>query len=279
MTPAVPAPRRALRMDDVGASTKRYEVYSNRSWRWGPLRVSGNWLFLKYLPGWKAWGPYREMIAGEWYEVLETLSAASARMTVAITAAWADRADRVTPFPARFPDQAEALKEGVRRGLIEVANHGLTHCVLEGNRFRPHWLTSNRVYHREFWEWVPLPVQDLHIRRAQDILQTYFGVPVVTFVPPGNVFTEGTLAIAERHGLRYLSCSRKPERAGNLVVLGNDDVVPFHDRDLVLNGVGWLRSLIDRHGAVQWCSVGELAAARHELGRDGFGASVISDAC
>lgn len=257
-----PARLLALRLDDVGASSKRYEVHSNRSWRWGPLRISGNWLFLKYLPGWKSGGPYREMHASEWCEVLEILREASARMTVAITAAWAERADRVTPFPERFPAQAEALKEGVRQGLIEIANHGLTHCVLEGNLFRPRWLSSNRVYHREFWEWVPLSVQELHIRRSQQILQDYFGVPVVTFVPPGNVYTEGTLAIAERCGLRYVSCATRPARLGNLVVLGNEDVVPFHDRDLVLNGVDWLRTLIHRQNGARCCSVAELGASR-----------------
>ena len=258
-----PAPSRllALRLDDVGASSKRYEVYSNRSWRWGPLRVSGNWLFLKYLPGWKNAGPYREMHAGEWHDVLKILSEAGARMTVAITAAWADRADRVTPFPERFPAEAEALKEGVRQGLIEIANHGLTHCVLEGNLFRPRWMSSNRVYHREFWEWVPLAVQELHIQRSQDILQKYFGVAVVTFVPPGNVYTADTLAIAERYGLRYVSCATSPARQGGVVVLGNKGVVPFHDRDLVLNGVGWLRALLDRETAVRYCSIADLAAS------------------
>jgi peptidoglycan/xylan/chitin deacetylase (PgdA/CDA1 family) len=252
----------ALRMDDVGAASKRYEVYSNRSWRAGPLRISGNWLFLKYLPGVKSWGPYRELTAVEWHEVFDILRAAHARMTVAVTAAWADRDDRVTPFPARFPAEAAALKEGVAEGLIEIANHGLTHCVLEGNLFRPRWMTGNRTYHREFWDWVPLPVQEQHIRQAQDILQGYFAVPVVTFVPPGNVFTEGTLEIAGRHGLRYVSCNAAPSTSGPLTVLGNEDVVPFHDRDLVLNGAGWLRALIDRQGSARCGTIAELAGSR-----------------
>lgn len=258
MTP--PADRRiALRLDDVGASSKKYEVYSNRSWRVGPLRVSGNWLFLKYLSNWKSAGPYREMHANEWYEVFDILTAASARMTVAITAAWADRADRVTPFPDRFPDEACALKEGVAHGLIEVANHGLTHCVLDGNRFHPRWMSSNREFHREFWDWVPLTVQEDHIRRSQQILQDYFGVPVVTFVPPGNVFTGGTLAIAERYGLRYVSCQTTPAQVGAVTVLGNEDVAAFHDRDLVLHGVAWLRRLLDRHSGARFCAVADLA--------------------
>lgn len=263
MSTALLTPRLALRLDDVGASSKQYEVYSNRSWRWGPVRVSGNWLFLKYLPGWKACGPYRELRAQEWHEVFGILRAASARMTVAVTAAWADRADRVTPFPVRFPAEAEALKAGVREGLIEIANHGWTHCVLEGNRFHPRWMSSNRTYHREFWDWVPLSVQEEHIRRSQDILQTWCGEPVVTFVPPGNVFTEGTLAIAERYGLQYVSCNTPPRVVGAMTVLGNENVAAFHDKDLVLQGVDWLRSLLNQHPGVDCCAVVDLAKYNH----------------
>jgi hypothetical protein len=236
-------------LDDVGASSKRYEVSRIR------IRVFGKRLVPRNLWG---WAPYREMHADEWRQVFDVLQGASARMTVAVTAAWADRSDRVTPFPVMFPRQAEALKDGVRLGRIEIANHGLTHCVLEGNRFRPRWMSSNRVYHREFWEWVPLAVHEQHLRRSQDILQEYFGVPVVTFVPPGNVFTQGTLDAAERCGLRYMSCQTEPQQVGKLRVIGNKDVLPFHDRDLVTNGVGWLQSLIERQGDARCCAVADL---------------------
>lgn len=249
----------ALRLDDVGASSKRYEVYSNRTWQTGPLRVSGNWLFLKYLPGVKQWGPYRELRADEWHQVFEMLRRASARLTVAVTATWAVRADRLIPFPERFPAQAEALREGVREGLIEVANHGLTHCVLEGNRFRPRWMSSNRAYHREFLDWVPPAVHEDHLRRSQDILKEYFQVPVVTFVPPGNVYTRDTLMLAERYGLRYVSCDATPGDVGRMRVLGNDRTIPFHDRDLVVNGIDWLRNLLARDDGARYCSVADLA--------------------
>jgi peptidoglycan/xylan/chitin deacetylase (PgdA/CDA1 family) len=154
------------------------------------------------------------------------------------------------------------LKEGVRRGLIEIANHGLTHCVLDRNLFRPHWFSSNRTYHREFWSWVHPTVQESHIRRSQEILQQYFEVPVVTFVPPGNVYTEKTLEIAGRHGLRYVSCDAPPGRVNGMTVLRTEDVVAFHDRDVVLNGVGWLQSLIARDAHTRFCSVAKLAAGR-----------------
>lgn len=244
--------RIALRVDDVGASSKQYQVSRIR------MRAFGKRLVPRNLWG---WAPYREMHADEWRQVFDLLQRASARMTVAVTAAWADRHDHVTPFPIQFPAQASALKEGVDQGLIEIANHGLTHCVLGGDLFRPRWMSSNRVYHREFLDWVAPSIHEQHIRRSQEILQSFFGVPVVTFVPPGNVFTEETLAIAERYGLRYVSCQTKPYRFGNLTVLGNESVVPFHDRDLVMNGVGWLQSLIDEQGDARCCAVADLMEA------------------
>lgn len=262
MTAAAATGLRALRMDDVGASTKRYEVYSKKSWGIGRARVSGNWLFLKYLPGLKAWGPYRELEADEWRAVIDLLERASASMTVAVTAAWADGSERVTPFPERFPAAAAALREGVRRGRIEIANHGLTHCVLDDDLFKPRWFSSNRPYHREFLPSVPLSVQERHIQRAQDILQQYFETPVVTFVPPGNVYSDATLDIAQRHGLRYVSCATPPRQHGAMTVIGNEDVVAFHDRDLVVGGVGWLGATLDGHPATRFCSVAELAARR-----------------
>ena len=54
----------ALRMDDVGAASKRNEVYGLT--RVAPraesaLPFPGSFLFLKYLPPIKRWGPYREL--------------------------------------------------------------------------------------------------------------------------------------------------------------------------------------------------------------------------
>ena len=43
----------ALRIDDIGASTKKFEVYSKLPF--------GNFLFLKYLYPFKAWAPYDEI--------------------------------------------------------------------------------------------------------------------------------------------------------------------------------------------------------------------------
>src|SRR3990172_2549317 len=117
-------------------------------------------------------------------------------MSVAVTAAWVNLDGTLTPFDQRFPGEAEILRAGVKAGRIEIANHGLTHCVLKNYAFRPSLRYSNRKAHREFLETVPLAVQEDHIRRSQELLQQTFGVDIVTFVPPGNAFIEATLDLA-----------------------------------------------------------------------------------
>jgi len=260
----------ALRLDDVGASTKKYEVYSTRAWK---IRIKGrtlkikgrkikfsvgNWLFLKYLPAFKAWGPYREMTTQEWYGVFDLLEQFHAKLTVAVTATWVESEHKLIPFPIRFPEEANALKEGLQQGLLEIANHGLTHCVLKNNVFKPKWFSGNRLYHREFWDWVPPEVHEEHIRRSQDILQTYFQTDIVTFVAPGNVFTDVTLEYAEKYGIRYVSCKTPPKMYKQLVIIGDEGVVPFHDREIVLYGIEWLRQLLAQQPSPQFCFVRDL---------------------
>ena len=239
----------ALRLDDVGAASKRHEVYGLTRLRVGPLALPfpGNLLVLKYLPPIKRWGPYRELSVSEWEAILAALDRAGARMTVAITAGWVETDGSITPFPQKFPDAAAVIRQGVRRARIEVANHGYTHCVLRDGLFRPRLFAGNREAHREFHDWLPAETHRDHICRAQDILEQFFGVRVVTFVPPGNVFSRTTLEVAVGAGIRYVSCL-DPGRYGAVAGLswvGGDDVVAIHDRDLVLDGMATLHRLLE----------------------------------
>jgi peptidoglycan/xylan/chitin deacetylase (PgdA/CDA1 family) len=252
----------ALRMDDVGASTKRYEIYSNKRWRVGPLEISGNWLFLKYLPGIRAWGPYRELRPGEFESIFAVLKKYDAVITIGVTAAWVNRDSSLTPFPEKYPAQAAVLREGIQAGLVEIANHGLTHCVLGGYAFRPAWRHSNRKAHREFWPHVPVATHEEHIRQAQDILQDTFGVEVITFVPPGNVFTQDTLEIAARYGLRIVSCEAPPQEHPQISFIGNENVLAFHDREIVLEGTAWLEGQLAANRERKFCFVRDLAQKR-----------------
>ncbi len=254
----------ALRIDDVGASSKQYEVYSYWRLRLGPITLRGNWLFLKYLPPFRRWGVYREMTANEWERVLAILRRHNARLTVAITACWVKDENEQIPFPRMFPRQAEVINAGVREGLLEIANHGLTHCVSVGNAFKTRWFSGNRNQHREFWDWLPRQHHEEHIRRSQEILQDYFGPAIVTLVPPGNVFSSATLDAAMVHGLRYVSCATEPRVYSGIEVLGEENTVAFHDRDLVLNGMGYLEELLERYASHSFQFVRELPLAHSD---------------
>jgi peptidoglycan/xylan/chitin deacetylase (PgdA/CDA1 family) len=255
---------RALRMDDVGASSKRYEVYSTWRVRRGPLLVDGNWLLLKYLPPFQHWGPYRELTARDWLAILQALERSDARLTVAVTAGWVNADGTIVPFPVKHPSAAAVIREGVEQGLLEVANHGYTHCVLKDRAFRPRLFSSNRQYHREFWPWVPEQVQDAHIRMSQDILSRWIRRDIVTFVPPGNVFADFTLELARKYGLRHVSCSAAPADAPGLTFVDPATVVGFHDRDLVRGSIDWLHTLLAANAGYTLSFVKTLAARSSE---------------
>lgn len=236
-----------LRMDDVGAASKRHEVYGLTRLKVGRLSLPfpGNWLWLKYRPPFRCWGPYRELSATEWREILELLAVTCARMTLGVTAAWVEDDGTLTPFPKKFPAAAEAIREGVAAGLLEVANHGLTHCLLAERAFLPRAFAGNRASHREFYDFIPDEVQDAHIASAQEILGDAFRVEVFTFVPPGNLLQPVTMEIARRHGLRFLSYRAPTTLDGVLPIIGDDHGVVFHDRDVVLGRIGWLRARLE----------------------------------
>ncbi len=90
------------------------------------------------------------------------------------------------------------------------------------------------------------------------ILQDYFQVPIVTFVPPGNVFTDETLEIATRYGLKFVSCNTVPRQHEDMVVVGDEGVFPFHDRDIVYGGTEWLHRCLLENADASFCFVSDL---------------------
>lgn len=247
--------RIALRMDDVFASSKRYEVYGREG---VPL---SNFLFIKYLPGIAKWGPYRELNVAQWQEIIELLLRFKSKITLGITAAWVEKDNSLVSFYKKYPAEAGIIRDGVKAGVIEPANHGLTHCVV--GRHRPRLFTSNRKYHREFWDWVPLYVQEEHLRRSQEELTEYFSYPVVTFIPPGNVWGNETLAIAAKYGLKYISCYGADNLVGSNVALRpipEKAVISFHDREIALFGVNWLENLLKAQEGNKVVSLAEMGA-------------------
>lgn len=252
----------ALRLDDVGAASKQHEVYGTTRVAVGRWRVPfpGNFLFLKYLPPVKRWGPYRELGAAEWERVLGGLEARGSRMTVAVTAGWVEADGRVVPFPRKFPAAAATIRQGVERGFLEVANHGYTHCVLQDRLYLPRAFKGNREFHREFYDWIPEKTHREHVVRAQAILEEFFARRVVTFIPPGNVLSRRTVAALAEVGIRYLSC-RDAARWGpvqGMTFVDDSRVVTMHDRDLVLGGVETLEGLLRNRQGTQLVTIREI---------------------
>lgn len=230
----LPRSPRALRIDDIGASSKHHLYYAKRRFaNLGPLRD-------RRLFG--HWAPYREMTALDWDQIFVLLRRYRAVLTVGVTATWVEDDGSLVPFPEKFPGEAAALRDGVARGLIEIANHGLTHCVLDQQQFRRRpWFGTNQRFHREFWDWIPAETQLANLRRAQAILTDYFQVAITTLVPPGNVYSAATLAACREVGLRTVNCQAPQLVDGDAPrVIGDDDVLAFHDRELVEEGPRWL---------------------------------------
>jgi peptidoglycan/xylan/chitin deacetylase (PgdA/CDA1 family) len=252
----------ALRLDDVGAASKAHEVYGLTRVRVGPLALPfpGNLLFLKYVPPIKRWGPYPELTAAQWEAILAALGEAGAKLTVGVTAGWVERDGRVVPFPEKFPDAARVLRRGLERGLLEIANHGYTHCVLEDGLFRPRLFSGNRPYHREFYDWLPDPVHEEHLRAAQDILGSWFGVPIETLVPPGNVLSVKTVAAAGSVGIRFISRAggAPAGEAAGITFVDDSRVLAFHDRDIVTGGLAYLQRQLDGRRGARFVTVAEL---------------------
>lgn len=249
MPPPTKSKRIIFRMDDVGASSKKWEVYGKCSLNFGRFKVNipfiANFLFLKYLSIFKGWGPYQELSEKQWVEILNILKKHQATMTVGITAGWVEKNGVITPFPEKYPKQAKIIKNGLHSGLLEVANHGLTHCVV--GKHLPKFFLSNRKYHREFWDWVPSEEHRKHLETSQKILEDFFEVKIETFIPPGNVWTENSEKFAFKNGIRYISSSERVAPHGkisNEIKYISKDVFAFHDREISLYGIRWFSDFI-----------------------------------
>lgn len=240
----------ALRIDDIFAASKMHEVYGKDYILLGkksvPISMISNFAFFKYIPGFRKRLPYREISTAEWEDIFEMLEKKNSKLTVGITATWVEKDGTLTPFFEKFPREAEVLKIAFQDKIIEIANHGLTHCVV--GKHLPRLFSSNRSFHREFWDWVPIEVHREHMKISQGLLNNYFGCQILTFSPPGNVWTSNTEKFAFEYGIRYLSSNESLCPSGKisngLLYVGESNIIPFHDREIILNGTKWLKELL-----------------------------------
>ncbi|MCK9602783.1 MAG: polysaccharide deacetylase family protein [Candidatus Omnitrophica bacterium] len=240
----------AFRIDDIFAASKVNEAYGKDYISLGsksiPVSIISNFLFMKYIPGFRKLSPYREISVSEWEGIFAILKNKNARLTVGVTATWVEKDGALIPFFEKFPREAEILRKALRDGIIEIANHGLTHCVI--GKHLPRLFSSNRSYHREFWDWIPMEVHREHMKISQELLGKYFGCQILTFIPPGNVWNSNTEKFAFEYGIRYLSGRESLCPSGKisngLLYIGEANVIAFHDREIILNGLHWLENLI-----------------------------------
>ena len=246
-----------LRMDDVGASSKQFEVYSNTRWaNVGPLKS-----FDKY----KAWGRYDELTAETWEEIFCLLVKKSARLEIGITASWVDQHGACIPFPEMFPEQAALISDAVSDGLISVSNHGYSHCVV--GKHRPRLFTSNRKWHREFWDWLPREIHQDHLEKSQSIFGDWLGFRPTNFIPPGNVYAAKTVSLLKEFGIETVNSSTKPcpdefFSANRVRYVDCASVVAFHDREISMYGVRWMSQLIEKKRAeYEFCFIKDLCVS------------------
>ena len=239
----------ALRMDDVGSSTNTFEVYSKKRF--------GNFLFLKRMKHFKAWAPFRDIHLNEWEEIFQILIKYDARLTIGITAGWVDKYNNIIPFNKKYPELIPIFKKGIDSNLIELANHGLTHCLV--GKHLPKLFSSNRTYHREFYDYLDESIHKEHLVKSQKILKQSFSIDVNTLIPPGNVYSMKTVNSMTGTGLKYLNSSIKVSGINENMYISDDNVVAFHDKEIVLYGVEWLEKKIKSiHETVNFKFIREL---------------------
>lgn len=229
-----------FRIDDIGASTKQFEQY-------GRFKI-GNFWFLKKIWPFKKWGPYGELTEKEWKKFLEIFGKKNIKPIIAITATWVEKDNFLTPFPQKFPEEAGLLKQAFLGGKVEIANHGLTHCVV--GKHLPRFFSSNRKFHREFWPDLSQEIHNEHILKSQDILEKFFEKPITIFVPPGNVWSHKTYLALQKTNIkkvmsgRYMADSKEPMHLIEFVG-DKDGFFCFHDKELKEKGIGWLKNKLN----------------------------------
>ena len=137
------------------------------------------------------------------------------------------------------------LNEAFKNKVIEIANHGLTHCVV--GKHLPRYFTSVRKYHREFWDWIPVDMHKAHLERSSKILKEWLGSKIDIFVPPGNVYSEDTIDSLNELNFSRINSSKKLDCSyKNLKFIDEKNVFAFHDKEISILGVDWFETILKK---------------------------------
>jgi len=136
---------------------------------------------------------------------------------------------------------------------------GITGCVDAFEYSRPSQDPDPHANGGHRFVRLPETVHEGHINKAQAIFESWLGETVTCFIPPGNVFAEKTLAAARRNGLITVSCNTETRLADGLMIIGDEHITSFHDRDIVVNGMDWFRRLLMEHQGKPYAFVSETA--------------------
>ncbi len=248
-----------VRIDDVGASSKYYNQHGKLIFRHKDIPYFffplANFWFLKRIKPFRECAPYQEVTVDEWTRYLDLFERLAIKPIVAITASWVDEESRLIPFPEKFPDRAQLLKQASKVDRIEIANHGLTHCVV-GNHMPSFW-RSNQRYHREFWPYLDEGTHREHFTSAQKILEDYFEKSIRIFVPPGYIWSVKTYralkdtTISAVHSRNYMFDSTESMSGISYRRDDQDDYLVLHDWDLKEHDCNWLETrIVDRLGQI-----------------------------
>jgi len=232
-----------FRIDDIGASTKKYNQHSKSF----PFCSVFNVWFLKRMWPFKGWGPYNELTLQEWQDFLLVCAKNNIKPIVAITACWVEKNGKPISFPEKFPEQAQFLKQALQQGKIVIANHGLTHCVV--GKHLPKFFGSNRKFHREFWPWLADDIHEKHILKSQEILEKFFEKPIEIFVPPGNIWSVKTYEALKKTNIKKVIANRymadsEEDMQGIEFCDDREGFFVFHDKDLKLKGTQWINNMM-----------------------------------
>lgn len=245
-----------LRIDDFFSNTRVFNQYAKTRrlnlffLKKLPILFFANWFFFKRLKKNKGWAPFPEINTNQLLEMSKLLKDNNCSVTLAITATFVNNKGDLIPFFDKYPEQSKIIKSGIQKKIFHIASHGLTHCILDKNKFLPRFFSSNRKYHREFYNWLPYNTKKKHIYESKHLLEKYFNIEIDTFVPPGNVWCEETEEILFEAGFKKLITDKKNYdnfKHRKIEIFNDSKMIAIHTKDIVEGNKDYFYKLLAKN--------------------------------